>query len=98
MDGFERSETGTDEKLDFALIAEAGDDTAVAGRIEAGEQGVGGFHEHVFELRLLFEDVERLSASSGTPSPAGFGIGPAGRIAGEATPGIGGKEIEPRLR
>jgi hypothetical protein len=94
--GFERSETGTDEKLDFALIAEAGDDTAVAGRIEAGEQGAGGSHEHVFEQRLL--DVERLSASSGTPSAAGFGIGPAGRIAGEATPGIGGKEIEPRLR
>ena len=37
-------------------------------------------------------------SSSGTPSAAGFGIGPAGRIAGEATPGIGGKEIEPRLR
>src|SRR5713226_3657216 len=38
MDGLERRETCFHEQLHFALVAESGDDTAVAGWVESREQ------------------------------------------------------------
>ena len=37
LDRFDGSKTRLDQQLDFAQVAEAGDDAAVAGRIEAGD-------------------------------------------------------------
>ena len=56
VNGFERREACFHEQFDFALIAEAGDDAAVAGRIESGEQQAALFYEFAFEFQFLFEE------------------------------------------
>src|ERR1041384_6544061 len=42
LDRLDRREPGLDEELDLALVAEAGDDAAVAGRVRAGDQEATG--------------------------------------------------------
>jgi len=55
LDGFDGREAGLDEEFDLALVAEAGEDVAVAGGVWAGEEGAAGGDEAAFELLLAGE-------------------------------------------
>ena len=56
LDGFDGGEAaGVDEKFDFTLVAEAGERTAIAGRIQAGNQEAASGYELVFERCSVVE-------------------------------------------
>jgi len=65
VDGFEGGETGFDEELDFALIAEAGEDAAVAGGVGAGEQETSCSDELAFEGHAVPEELSVLRGGFG---------------------------------
>ena len=52
LDGLERSQAGLDEQFDGAPVAIAGDATAVAGRVGAGDQQAAGAEEFRLELEI----------------------------------------------
>src|SRR5712692_10866492 len=55
VDGFERREARFHQHLDFALVAESGNDSAVAGRVVSSEPQTPGFDEVALELQFLLE-------------------------------------------
>ena len=66
VDRFERREAAVDQELEVALIAEAGEHRAVAGRIAAGQEQAARFDEGALE-RLLFSD-ERSEEAGAHPA------------------------------
>ena len=72
LDGFDGGEAGVDEELDLALVAEAGEDAAVAGGVGAGEQEAAGGDELALEGHAV-------AGSSGARRRRLAGCGGAGR-------------------
>src|SRR5271163_4495724 len=70
LNGLDGSESRLDEQLDFALIAEAGEDAAVAGRIGPGEEQASRFGEghlkiHFFAHQRRHGRIQRNSGPRG---------------------------------
>ena len=66
VDGFEGSEACFDEKFDFALIAESGEDAAVSGGIGPCEEQAAGLGKGEFEIHLF--------AHQGSHRRSGWGL------------------------
>ena len=68
FDGLDGGEAGVDEEFDLALVSEAGEDSAVAGGVGAGEEEAAGGDEFALQSHACWKSVAELV--------------PSGRVAG----------------
>src|ERR1041385_1603575 len=63
LDRLDRREPALDQELDLALVAEAGEHAAVAGRIGAGDQEAAGGDERALERHVAAQPLGGLTAA-----------------------------------